>query len=118
MQLKIPKQEYTAEFRELAVKRLTDAQMLALIRAIHAELKGAYGSPRITEELRARGFPAGKARVERLMRENGIRGRHKRRYKATTDSKHTLTRPVSPRQSSLFLNATNKTLTTNKGDNS
>ena len=35
-------------------KRLTDAQMLALICAIHAELKGAYGSPRITEELRAR----------------------------------------------------------------
>ena len=26
-------------------KHLTDAQMLALIRAIHAEFKGAYGSP-------------------------------------------------------------------------
>ena len=75
-------------------KRLTDAQMLALIRAIHAELKGAYGSPRITKELRARGFPASKERVERLMRENGIRARHKRRYKATTDSKHAL--PVAP----------------------
>ena len=75
-------------------KRLTDAQMLALIRAIHAELKGAYGSPRITKELRARGFPASKHRVERLMRENGIRARHKRRYKATTDSKHRL--PVAP----------------------
>ena len=33
-------------------KRLTEAQMLALIRAIHAELKGAYGSPRIVRELR------------------------------------------------------------------
>lgn len=75
-------------------KRLTNAQMLALIRAIHAELKGAYGSPRITKELRDRGFPASKERVERLMRENGIRARHKRRYKATTDSKHNL--PVAP----------------------
>lgn len=64
--------------------------MLALIRAIHAELKGAYGSPRMTRELRERGFPASEPRVERLMRENGIRARHKRRYKATTDSKHTL----------------------------
>jgi putative transposase len=71
-------------------KRLSDAQMLALIRAIHDELKGAYGSPRMVRELRARGFPAGKERVERLMRENGIRGRHKRRYKATTDSQHGL----------------------------
>ena len=68
--------------------------MLALIRAIHAELKGAYGSPRMVRELRGRGFPASKERVERLMRENGIRARHKRRYKATTDSKHAL--PVAP----------------------
>ena len=71
-------------------KRLTAAQLLALIKAIHQELKGAYGSPRMVRELRARGFPASKPRVERLMRENGIRGRHKRRYKATTDSKHNL----------------------------
>ncbi len=69
---------------------LTDAQLVALIRSIHAELKGAYGSPRMVRELRARGFSASKARVERLMREHGIRGRHKRRYKATTDSKHSL----------------------------
>ena len=75
-------------------KRLTDIQMLALIRSIHAQLKAAYGSPRMVKEIRGRGFPAGKERVERLMRENGIRGRHKRRYKATTDSKHSL--PVAP----------------------
>jgi transposase InsO family protein len=70
--------------------RLTDTQMVALIRAIHAELKGAYGSPRMVRELRARGFPASKERVERLMREHGIRARHKRRYQVTTDSKHGL----------------------------
>ena len=75
-------------------KRLTDAQMLALIRAIHTELKGAYGSPRMVKELRSRGFSASKTRVERLMRENGIKARHKRRYKVTTDSKHSL--PVAP----------------------
>lgn len=75
-------------------KRLTDAQMLALIQAIHQELKGAYGSPRMVRELRERRFPASKERVERLMRENGIRARHKRRFRATTDSKHSL--PVAP----------------------
>lgn len=71
-------------------KRLTDAQMLALIQAIHAEFKGIYDSPRMVRELRSRGFPASKPRVERLMQENGIRARHKRRYKVTTDSKHNL----------------------------
>ena len=44
----------------------------------------------MVRELRGRGIPASKPRVERLMRENAIRARHKRRYKATTDSKHTL----------------------------
>jgi putative transposase len=71
-------------------KRLTDAQLVALMRAVHAEVKCAYGSPRMLDELRARGFRVGKTRVERLMREHGIRARHKRRFKATTDSKHSL----------------------------
>lgn len=71
-------------------KRLTDAQMLALIESIHKELKGAYGSPRMVRELRARGCPASKTRVERIMRVHGIRARHRRRYKATTDSRHAL----------------------------
>lgn len=75
-------------------RRLSDTQWLALIQTIHHELKGAYGSPRMLREVRERGFPASKKRIERLMRENGIRARHKRRYKATTDSKHAL--PVAP----------------------
>jgi putative transposase len=48
----------------------------------------------MVEELRGRGFRVGKARVERLMREHEIRARHKRRWKATTDSQHGL--PVAP----------------------
>lgn len=75
-------------------KRLTDAQMLTLIRAVYAETKGAYGSPRIWREIKDRGFPASRERVARLMKQNDIRARHKRRYKATTDSKHDL--PVAP----------------------
>jgi putative transposase len=73
-------------------KRLSNEQLLALIRARHAELEGAYGSPRMVKVIRGRGFPASEERVERLMRENGIRVRHKRRYKATTDCKHPDTR--------------------------
>ncbi|MBK7462797.1 MAG: transposase [Betaproteobacteria bacterium] len=62
-----------------------EAQTLALIRAIDAEVRCAYGSPRMARALGARGFPAGRERVERPMRENGIRARHKRRYTVTTD---------------------------------
>ena len=72
----------------------SDGALLKRIREIHEETKAAYGSPRIYQELKACGIPVSKGRVERLMREHGLRGRHKRRFKATTDSKHTL--PVAP----------------------
>lgn len=68
--------------------RLTDQQALVAIQSLHAEVKGAYGSPRMVRELRHRGLTVSKPRVERLMREHGIRARHKRRYKVTTDSRH------------------------------
>ena len=71
-------------------KRLSDQQLLSVIRGIHQQYRGAYGSPRLYRELRARGYRVGKERVERLMREHGIRARHKRRWRATTDSKHSL----------------------------
>lgn len=71
-------------------KRLTDTQALVLIRTIHQEVRQAYGARRIHAELRGRGHRIGLPRIERLMRENGIRARHKRRYKATTDARHSL----------------------------
>ena len=48
----------------------------------------------MVKALRARAYPASKERVERLMQENGIKAKHKRRFKVTTDSKHNL--PVAP----------------------
>lgn len=75
-------------------ERLSDVQLVTHLRALHAEFKGAYGSPRMHEELRARGQRVGKARVERLMHQNAIRARHKRRWRVTTDSRHEL--PIAP----------------------
>ncbi len=73
---------------------LSDEQLLTLIRSVHAQFRQAYGSPRITEEWKSRGIPVSRDRVKRLMKANGIRAKHKQRYKATTDSKHAL--PVAP----------------------
>ena len=70
--------------------RLSDPQAVALMRAIHVQVKAAYGSRRMHRELQGRGHRIGLARVERLMREHGIRARHKRRFRATTDSKHSM----------------------------
>jgi putative transposase len=68
--------------------------MLALIRSIHVELRGACGTPKMVREPRGRGFGACETRVERLMHENNIRARHKRRYRVRTDSRHGL--PMAP----------------------
>lgn len=72
----------------------SDKQLLALIRVIYAENKGAYGSPRITAEIKARGIPVSRDRVRRLMKAHSIRSTRKGKFKATTNSNHKL--PVAP----------------------
>jgi transposase InsO family protein len=74
--------------------RLSDTALLAHIRAIFFEMKGAYGWPRIWRELAARKVRAGKERVRKLMHANGLRARGKKKFRVTTDSGHGL--PVSP----------------------
>jgi transposase InsO family protein len=67
---------------------------LAYIQAIFTEVKGAYGWPRMYRELRTRGLRVGKERVRKLMKENGLQARARKKFRATTDSNHSL--PVSP----------------------
>ena len=75
-------------------KRLSNDALLVHVKAIHVEVKGEYGWPRVWKELLARGIRVGKERVQKLMALHGIKGRAKKKYKATTDSKHNL--PVAP----------------------
>ena len=74
--------------------RVPDQKLLVHIRAIHREVKEEYGWPRVYHELRRRGLRVGKERVRLLMQAHGIRGKAKRRYVATTDSRHIL--PLAP----------------------
>lgn len=71
-----------------------DAVLLEDVRRIHAGSNRNYGSPRVYRDLRQEGIVCSKARVERLMRDNELRAKHKRKFKVTTDSKHNL--PVAP----------------------
>lgn len=56
---------------------LEEARLVEAIREIHAEFDGTYGAPRMTAELRARGWVVNHKRVERLMRTHGIVGVYK-----------------------------------------
>jgi putative transposase len=73
-----------------APSRMSNEALVVHIRAIHAEFKGEYGWPRVWKELLARGLRVGKERVQRLMKLHGIKGRGKRKFVVTTDSKHSL----------------------------
>jgi len=67
----------------------SDATLSVHIKAIHRRSLGTYGVPRVLAELRAEGHQVGKERVGRLMREQGLTGTPKRRYRpTTTDSDH------------------------------
>lgn len=73
------------------------ARELTLVRKIeqiHQGSRGSYGSPRIFKVLKGLGEPCNKAKVERLMKKNGIRAKTKRKFRVTTDSNHKL--PVAP----------------------
>jgi putative transposase len=57
-----------------------------VIRRLHAESDGTYGSPRLHVELRTMGYRCGRAKVARLMHQAGLKGCPKRRFRVTTRS--------------------------------
>ena len=60
---------------------MENRMLLFEIRRIHQDSKACYGSPRITKELKANGFDVSRPRVARLMKKNGIRAVHAKKFK-------------------------------------
>ena len=73
---------------------LADERLRLHVRAAHAKSRRRYGAPRVHEELKAAGIPVARKRVARLMREDGLVGRRRRRFVRTTDSDHA--EPIAP----------------------
>ena len=65
-------------------------QLLGQIRDAHRRSRCSYGSPRVTQELRAQGHCVGENRVARLMQAAQIRAKSARKWRATTQSFHRL----------------------------
>ena len=59
--------------RRPSARMLGDSMLLADVRRIYGDGRGNYGSPRIHDALNKEGTKCGKKRVERLMRDNGIK---------------------------------------------
>jgi putative transposase len=80
--------------RPASQRQQEDLVLLAHIRSAFALSSGTYGSPRMTRELQEEGLATGRRRTARLMSQNGLKARQKRRFKRTTDSHHDF--PVAP----------------------
>ena len=71
-----------------------DARLEVSIKAAHRKSRETYGTARIKDELAEEGIQAGRDRIRRLRKKLGLECKRKKKFKATTDSKHTM--PVSP----------------------
>ena len=80
--------------REPGPRKLRNERLDQKITAIFTAHKGRYGAVRITDELRDEGERCSKKRVAKRMNGLGLRAKGKKKFKVTTDSKHSL--PVAP----------------------
>jgi transposase InsO family protein len=77
------------------VRAVQDRELVQEIDRIHARSRETYGSPRVEKELRKKGRCHGRNRIARLMKQEGLRGRQRGRYRVqTTDSNHD--QPIAP----------------------
>ncbi len=81
---------YAWKIQPQSKRQKDNEKILMEIKESHKNSRRAYGSPRITEDLQAKGMRCGENRVARLMKIHGIVGKAKKKFKATTNSKHNL----------------------------
>lgn len=60
------------------------------VKEVYDKSRQLYGSPKVTQQLNKNGVSISERTVTRIMKENGIRSRTVKKYKATTNSKHSL----------------------------
>lgn len=78
---------YAARIRRTCA---TPHPLAAPLRQAFESSGGNYGSRRLSARLKAQGLPAGRHRVRRLMKQQGLQARWKRKFVHTTDSRHDL----------------------------
>ncbi|AMC36484.1 hypothetical protein VN23_19300 [Janthinobacterium sp. B9-8] len=81
---------YAWQKRPPCRRALENERLRIEIRAAHNKTRRTYSAKRLQDELAEEGIKVGRDRIARLRREEGIRCIQKRKFKATTNSNHTL----------------------------
>ena len=86
---------YAWRNRSETARGVANRLLTAEIQRVYHLKKGNYGSPRVTEHLRQEGHKCNRKRVERLMRQAGLKARTSRKRRVcTTNSDHD--QPIAP----------------------
>jgi len=76
--------------RSLSTRQKEEERLELEIRAAHTRTRQTYGPVRLQRDLADNGVVVGVHRIKRIRKKLGIRCRQKRKFKATTDSRHSL----------------------------
>lgn len=79
---------------EKSARQLEYEELAPVVQKAHTASKGTYGARRIAEEVEAHGVSCGRSKAATLMKIANVAAKQKRKFKETTDSKHSL--PVAP----------------------
>jgi transposase InsO family protein len=80
--------DYLKRCHQASVLDPGEERLKSQMRQVFKTSKGSYGSRRLSEHLRQGGFEIGRFKTRRLMGELGLKAKAPRRYKVTTDSRH------------------------------
>lgn len=81
---------YAWENRPKSARTKENELLTEQIKAIHLKKRRTYGSRKITEEIRRDGKAVNHKRIERIMKQEGLRSKLAKKFKATTNSEHNL----------------------------
>ena len=81
---------YTWLKRKPGRRAQEEPRLVAEIKASHQRNRETYGPERLKDDLADHGVSVGVHRIKRILKEHGIRCKQKKRYKATTNSRHDL----------------------------
>ena len=84
---------YAWESRTQSEHDVEDARLRHLVYEAHVKGRRKYGSIKVYRSLKKKGERVSRKRIVRLMQEQGLIGRHRRRFKHSTDSDHSLPTP-------------------------
>jgi len=79
---------YAWEKRPKSARKIADERLTEEMKIIHEKKRRTCGCRKMTKEIKRSGNQVNHKRIERLMKEAGIRSKLAKKFKATTNSKH------------------------------